>query len=381
LKTKERTYAIQKGDTLQKVAQELGIAPQELRRYHNIYCDIPDLIEADFPGHLKIVLLPQNKNEGTANSSLDAKPRKVSFINEHTLPFLPSGSKKKYNVQYVLENGEEKDTINFESSVKWIAVDPKGYHFFEIDRLTKTQINKADPDLMLEELAAKTAEILYPLQIIVDVTGKWIDVHNYKQILERWENKKREILDYYEGEVAEIHIEHTEQSLSSKTALMDSLRSDLFLRALFNGVNTDYTAEHTFENNITFPLVKDEEATFIVEQKVAPFLEDGKWIWIEQKGNYIDNDFDVNFEFDRWEGNYNATYFLNPNSYCVEKLQLECVIHYESPIKATITIEELTPKQIVNTNDENSINTSGGLKKENFFSILTSIFNEPLTQN
>ena len=199
LKTKERTYAIQKEDTLQKVAQELGIAPQELRRYHNIYCDIPDLIEADFPGHLKVLLLPPTEEEATAKPSIVTKPRKVSFINEHTLPFLPAGSKKKYNVQYVLENGEEKDIIHFEASVKWIAVDPKGFHFFEIDRLSKTYINNSEPDTMLEELAAKTAEILYPLQIIVDVTGKWIDIHNYKQILARWENKKREILDYYEG--------------------------------------------------------------------------------------------------------------------------------------------------------------------------------------
>ena len=153
------------------------------------------------------------------------------------------------------------------------------------------------------------------------------------------------------------------------------------MRALFNGINTDYTAEHTFKNNITFPLVKDEDASFIVEQKVAPFLADGKWIRIEQNGNYIDTDFEFDFGFDPWEGNYNATYFLNPNSYCVEKMELECVIHYDSPIKTTITIEELKPKEVANTNDENSRNTGSGLKKENFFSILTSIFNEPQTQN
>jgi hypothetical protein len=352
LRTKERTYIIKTGDTLHKVAQELAMTPMELRRYHNIYCEIPDLIEADFPSHLELLLLPPDKSDITIDSTTEKKPRKVSFINGSTLPFLPSGSKKNYGVLYVLEDGEEKDTIHFETSVKWMAVDPKGFHFFEIDRLSKTYINDAEPDTMLEELAAKTAEILYPLQIVVDLTGKWIDVHNYKQILERWENKKSEIVDYYEGEVAQIHIEHTEQSLTSKAALNDSLRSDLLLRALFNGIHVDYTANHTFENDITFPLVKDEEASFLVQQKVIPFLEDRKLIKIEQKGDYIDTDFDIDFEFDPWEGNYNATYFLNPNSYCVEKMELECVIHYDSPIKATINIEELKPKEVVNTNNE-----------------------------
>ncbi|EKT3967173.1 peptidoglycan-binding protein LysM [Flavobacterium psychrophilum] len=352
MRTKEKTYTIKTGDTLHKVAQELAMPPMELRRYHNIYCEIPDLIEADFPSHLELLLLPPDKSDIVSNSSTEKKPRKVGFINGSKLPFLPSGSKKSYAVRYVLEEGDEKDTIHFEASVKWIALDPKGFHFFEIDRLTKTYINDTEPDTMMEELAAKTAEILYPLQIVVDLTGKWIDVYNYAQITERWENKKREILDYYEGEVTQIHIEHTEQSLTSKAALIDSLRSDLFLRALFNGVHVDYSSEHTFENNITFPLVKDEEASFLVQQTVTPFLEDGKWIKVEQKGDYIDTDFDIDFELDPWEGNYNATYFLNPNSYCVEKLELESIIHYDSPIKASLNIEELKPKEVVNTNNE-----------------------------
>ncbi|WP_207802040.1 peptidoglycan-binding protein LysM [Flavobacterium aquariorum] len=379
MRTKERTYTIKTGDTLHKVAQELAIPPMELRRHHNIYCEIPDLIEADFPSHLELLLLPSDKSEVTANSSTGGKTRKVGFVNGSTLPFLPSGSKKNYDVLYVLEDGDEKDTIHFETSVKWMAVDPKGFHFFEIDRLSKTYINDTEPDTMMEELAAKTAEILYPLQIVVDLTGKWIDIHNYNQILERWENKKNEIVDYYEGEVAQIYIEHTEQSLTSKAALNDSLRSDLFLRALFNGIHIDYTTNHTFENNITFPLIKDEQASFLVQQKVTPFLEDRKWIKIEQKGDYLDTDFDIDFEFDPWKGNYNATYFLNPNSYCVEKMELECVIHYDSPIKATINIEEIKPEEVVDTNNENSTNTGGMPKKESFFSLLTGVFNE--TQN
>ncbi len=258
MKPDERTYAIQNGDTLQKVAQQLGMTPQELRRFHNIYCEIPDLIEADFPQHLKIVLLSPDKNDTSTNNVTEKKPKKVSFIKGYCLPFLPANIKKNYDVVYVLEDGEEKDTLRFESSVKWLGADPKGFHFFEIDRLSKISINNAEPDTIMEELAVKTAEVLYPLQIIVDDTGKWIDIHNYKEIVDRWETTKSEVLDYYEGEVADIYVEHTENSLTTRKVLMASFRSDLFLRTLFNGIHVDYTAEHTFTNTNTFPLVKDE---------------------------------------------------------------------------------------------------------------------------
>lgn len=353
MEAKERTYVVQKGDTLHKVAQEFAIPPKELRRYHNIYCEIPDLIEADIPSHLKVLFVPPVKSHIATNSTLETKPRKVNFVNGNSLPFFPSGSKKNYAVQYVLEVGEKKNIIHFEASVKWIAVDPKGYHFFEIDRLTKTFINNAQPDIMIEELAIKTAEILYPLQIVVDRTGKWIDVHNYHQIVERWESKKTELLDYYEGEVTQIHIAHTAQSLSSKTAFNESLRSDLFLRALFNGIHVNYTENYEFDNNITFPLVKEQEALFMVQQKVSPFLEDHKWVKIEQKGNYVDTDFDTDLDFDPWKGSYNATYHLNPNTFCVEKMELECIIHYDNSLKTSLYINELKPQEVANTNDEN----------------------------
>ena len=60
---KHRTYKIRKGDTLQSVADALGIDAQELRRYHNIYCELPDLIEADFKSHLKLLILAPEKDK------------------------------------------------------------------------------------------------------------------------------------------------------------------------------------------------------------------------------------------------------------------------------------------------------------------------------
>ena len=352
MKTTDRIYTIQKGDTLQKVAQELAIAPLELRRYHNIYCEIRDLIEADFPSHLEVVLLPPVKSDNDINETVEKKRRKVSFSKGNTLPFLPAGSQKNYNVKYTIEEGDEKDILNFETNVKWIAIDKNGFHLFEIKRAKAIYINTLAPDTMMDEMDAKTTEALYPLQVVVDSTGKWVDVYNYNEIVERWENTKKEILDYYEGDVTQIHIKHVEQYLETKANLTTALKSDYFLRAFFNGIHVGYTPEYTFENNITFPLIKEEEALFKVQQKVEPFLEENHSIKVEQTGDYVD--IDIAFELDPWEGNYKATYFLNPDNYCIEKMELECCINYDSPVKSTITIEgiEEVEKQTMDTNHQ-----------------------------
>jgi hypothetical protein len=354
LRTEERTYIIKTGDTLHKVAQELAIPPMELRRHHNIYCEIPDLIEADFPRHLKVLLLPPDKIDITSNSSLETKPRKVSFSKGSTIPFLPAGSQKNYNVKYTIEEGDEKDILNFETNVKWIAIDKNGFHLFEIKRAKTIYINTIAPDTMMDEMDAKTAEALYPLQVVVDSTGKWVDVYNYNEIQERWENTKKEILDYYEGDVTQIHIKHVERYLETKANLVTALNSDYFLRAFFNGIHVAYTREYTFENNITFPLIKEEEALFKVQQKVELFLEENHTIKVEQTGDYVD--IDLEFELDPWEGSYKATYFLNPDSYCIEKMELECCINYDSPVKSTITIESVEEVEIQKINTNHQLN-------------------------
>ena len=56
---------------------------------------------------------------------------------------------------------------------------------------------------------------------------------NYDEIEKRWKDIKEEVLDYFEGEVAENYIEHTEYALESSETLLKSLTSDYFLRTFF----------------------------------------------------------------------------------------------------------------------------------------------------
>ncbi|PKB18732.1 LysM peptidoglycan-binding domain-containing protein [Flavobacterium sp. 5] len=343
---KHQTYKVRKGDTLQAVARELGVEAQELRRYHNIYCPIQDLIEADFKNHLELVILAPEKKEVKTNEGIARKLKKISLANDFRLPFLPERINENYKIQYTSEVGDEIDITEMKISVKWLAVDNNRYHLFEIDRASEIYINGKAPDTMMSELALKAAEVLYPLKIVVNEYGKWIDIHNYNEIENRWGRIKREILDYYEGEVAEAYIEHTENALENSETLLASISSDYFLRVFFNGIHLGYTSDYSFKNEISFPLEKEEESMFKVQQKIAQHLDDSDLIKVEQKGDYIDLSDGIQYGYAPWKGNYNAAFFLNSDSYCIEKINLECSIEYDEPLKITVHIELLQEDEI-----------------------------------
>lgn len=336
---KHRTYKIQKGDTLKSVALKLGMEDFEMRRYHNIYCPLPDLIEADFKSHLEFVILVPEKAAAEIEDKEEKKPEKVILGNDYRLPFSPERMDKSYRVKYTSKIGDEMDIIELRVNVKWIAVDVNKYHLFEINRASHININGKLPDTMMSGLAVKTAEVLYPLKIVVDEFGKWIDIYNYTEIDSRWGRIKNEILDYYEGEVVEGYIEQTEYVLENSERLLESLRSDYFLRTFFNGIHVEYTSDYGFQNDLLFPLEKETESVFRVQHKMTPNLDDEGFIKIEQKANYIDSGFGFLYGYTPLKVNYNAVYFLNSDTYTIEKVNLECNIENDKPIKTIIAIE------------------------------------------
>ncbi|MEO8239223.1 MAG: peptidoglycan-binding protein LysM [Flavobacterium sp.] len=364
------TYKIEKGDTLDSVALKLGKDRDELRRYHNMHC-IPDadVIPDDFPRHLEFLVLKPVKLQANGEPEELPKQPVIFSSKEYELPFAPANLHNKYLGMYVIENGDEKHTIKEEIGVKWLATDKNGYSFFEIKKLSKVYINDYEADLIADQLAEKIGHVFYPLTVIVNKKGKWIDIHNYDQIQERWEKIKTEILQEYEGELIEECLAIYDLQIANKSAIINALSSDWFIRAFFNGINIEYKEDLVFENQVNFPISrKTSYVKFQVEQKIEPYLDAYNLITVTQKGILADTrtkeDFegDADFPYDtllnenpeKAEGTYRAVYYLNPANYCVESLFLECTIALSVPQKVTVQISnladtrEIRPRSAVN---------------------------------
>jgi len=219
---KHKTYEIQKSDTPQSVADLLEISLNELRHYHNFSCiEDADVINAYFPSHLKYLLLKPIKLK--ANGEPEDEPlEKVRFSTKtYQLPFKPSGTNRYLGV-YIIENGQKKHSIKEEVSVKWLATDINNYSFFEIDRISKVYIDEKEADCIADEIVEKTSRVFYPLQVVVNQKGKWIDIHNYDTIQERWYETKPKILEEYKGEEIEECLSRFEKKIEDKGAFLES---------------------------------------------------------------------------------------------------------------------------------------------------------------
>jgi len=351
LKPKYKKYKIKKGDTLASVSNILGKPTQEVKNFHNIFCDHENFIILDFPENFEELFIYPEYSE------VDLNPiPKVFFDGGNKLLFRPISKKMNYGVQYTIKTGDKISTMKFDTSVYFKRKNQDGMCLFEIDRISKTFLNDEETANIAEELAEKVASVIYPLEIIVDNEGKWTDIYNYDQIQKRWENIKTSILENYEGEFVKKYLQISENTLENESALLFALSKDWFLNAFFGGIYINYSSKYSCNRAISFPILPFCEApNYAVEQKIDEYLDNYKLISIEQAGNLNDDraklDFENNLDFPYYAmqeppeekafGKFKARYFLNSTSHCIESMRLKSSIDLEIPKSLEIVISLL----------------------------------------
>ncbi|WP_268223559.1 hypothetical protein [Sinomicrobium oceani] len=351
---KYRTYKIHKGDTLISVAEALGITPQEAKSFHNIFSSEDDLISVDLPPHLRTLYVYPHIYEKIRDN-----PAFVKFNYGYTLRFKPVEKALNYGVMYTISSGEkEENTLKYRVSVTFIRQDEKGY-VFEIDRLSKTYVNGEEASEIADELAEKVSGAVYPLEVVVDEDGNWMDITNHPVIRRRWEQVKKGIFEEYDGAWVKQYVAESEVSLEDKELLKMSLSGDWFLVAYFGQIYVDYTPRFVFENKISFPVVPFiKPVAYIVKQEVKMLLDEYGLVQISQEGKVSDNRSKTDLEnrqnfphdallypeSEKAEGTYKAKYFLNAGNNLIESLFLECSLQLEKPKKIKVVVSLLEDK-------------------------------------
>ncbi|QLC64847.1 hypothetical protein LPB248_00700 [Flavobacterium sp. LPB0248] len=362
------TYKIQKEDTPVSVADKLGITLEELRYYHNFNCiEDCDVINADFPSHLELLLLKPTKQESD-NEQENLQPTKVTFDNGFKIPFHNVRGKNSYMVLQTIENDKHIQTIKYKVSVERITKDKNGYSLFEIDRISKVYLNNAQIEALTDIIAEEVSNVLYPLLIVVNPEGKWIDIHNFSAIRERWIAKRKRIIEKNEGLAIHKYLDTIDSILNEEESLLHSLSDDWFLNVFFSGIHTTYTSDLSFITEADFAITpKNDFISFKVTQKIDEYLNDINMVVIEKKGTLLSTLKKSALEKNTFSGNYHSIYHLNPNTYNIEGASLECDIIGDFTKKATVKIYNLNDKKITASAQNHDFFIGETVKKESFF--------------
>lgn len=387
---KYHIHPIQKGDTLQSVSKQYGISAEELRNYHNRYCELPDLLNREIE-HQKELIIQKKQNEGEKSEEpKEPEKKKVRFAPNNKLVYFPINSHYKYGVMINIENGEEKNELKYETSVKWVQK-YGDYHIFEIDRTSKIYINEEEANDIADLLAYETSKVLFPMHLMVDENGNWEEVAKYNKYPERWKIVKKHLQKEFEGETVEDYFQKIEKILKTPEQINFYMSGDFFLRTLFFGHCIGYGKDFTTERHITFPIIENGiEPRYKIQSKVDPFLDEYNLINIEIEGVLDDersqSDF-INgnpFTFEIGEkretlsfGDISVQAFLNPNSCIPEAVHLECSIDLEEPQKASVIIANLSDTGSINVrNREISVFQKEVTPKKGFWGGMKEFFKE-----
>ncbi|WP_392420404.1 LysM peptidoglycan-binding domain-containing protein [Capnocytophaga canis] len=353
--TKHTIHIIKKDETLQSIAKLYNISVEELRIYHNTYCELSDLLEVSITNQTHILIPPKKENEKI----------KVKLDKNNHLLYHPIQSKYEYGVIITMEDGEEKNELKYETSVKWVQK-YEDLHIFEIDRLSKMYVNEEEVNSIADRLAYETSKVLFPMHIMVDGYGNWEGVAKYNKYPERWKNIKKQIYREFEGEIVEEYLKKVEKVLENPQQIEFYMGGDFFLRSLFLGYCMRYDNDFTAEKHISFPIVSNGiEPNYKVKVKIEPYLDEYNFICVEIEGVLADERSPIDFI----NGNLFATetyqgvpfgklwvkVFLNPNSCIPETLHLECSMDLEKTKKVSVIIANLAERELQVRNKNNSM--------------------------
>jgi hypothetical protein len=222
------TYHVEKGDTLQSIAEKIGISPDALKRYHNTYCNLDELIGHDLKNVHKIFIPPPDRL-----AELKESKKIVSRNNVLPSPYLfKDFYTENYEVNEHFERTDTEDlTINYLISVNFRETADKG--FIVETKNSGYKKNSDTPDDKISKLSLACMNALYPIAFIVPAQGSIQGFYDHKGMIAKFENKRKDLEEFFVGEVSQAYFNKFRSYLNNEDFLFERFRSTILYQALF----------------------------------------------------------------------------------------------------------------------------------------------------
>ena len=221
-------YYVRKGDTLESVARETGVSAEVLKRYHNTYCSLDELIGHDLDNVRKILIPPPEKiRELRENNSIVSKqemrPSRYLFKNFYA---------DNYKVSEHFEKpGTEDLIISYVVSINVHKLENKG--FIIKTKSSEFKKNNEVPEDKISMLSISCMKALYPVAFTVPAQGSISGFYDYKEMIRTFRKKLQDPENFFVGEISQAYITQFRNYLDNEKLLFEKFRSTLLYQFLF----------------------------------------------------------------------------------------------------------------------------------------------------
>ena len=217
-----RIYKVKKGDTLQLIAEKLQISVNDLRHYHNMRCELWELLEQKLTSKTERIIVPSEEEL----ASLQGHQQAVQKELERPSCYLDKKFyAKDYDVKEVVITSDKEVKTDYSLSLQMEKAE-KGWSM-----IVNTTYEEADTKFT--ELATACMQAMQPLKYHLSINGGITDIENHREIIERFRQKRTDLEGYFEGELTQSYTNAFYEKLIDKEYILERLQMSFLNQVLF----------------------------------------------------------------------------------------------------------------------------------------------------
>ncbi|MNQ92493.1 hypothetical protein D3C85_1079240 [compost metagenome] len=178
-----------------------------------------------------------------------------------SLKWSPAPFNRWFGVAFDFITTERQSRVSFEVQVENIGMLSDGSYHFRVNRDKHIFIDDYEPDLVIDEIAVKCSEFIYPLDIQVSAEGVWTGRTIHAELIKRWPDFKQKMLDEYNGGYIVHYLNKMEENVLDHKKFSKALEKDLFLTLFFKSTAAIFRQKEPVTTSL-FPLVPTESAFY-----------------------------------------------------------------------------------------------------------------------
>ncbi|MBF8458403.1 hypothetical protein IV494_14560 [Kaistella sp. G5-32] len=221
-------YDVTPNDTLVKIGQKIGMTADEVRDFHNLNCERNGLMWFNNLVGIEKIVLPKNYKSAAQirKENLAAIPLKMmvpDFFAQtyEVLESYESDFENKVEIAYTLDIQLKKMEKN------QIKVFVASVHCYDFKK------NGEKPDDKMSELSIACAKSIAPINLIISPEGKISGIFEFEKLLKTFEDKRKDLEDFFIGEVSGKYMDQFAKSLSDEKYFEKQIGSTLLYQVLF----------------------------------------------------------------------------------------------------------------------------------------------------